>query len=94
MFEVDYTFLKREYCCCGFIISRTNAEERKVAEDYSRKFIEFNIEMAKKLGSSTVVTFCAVCAFLYSQFFGKDENTRIIHYPELLLEKTYISFAS
>lgn len=87
MFNVDYTFLKREYCCGGFIISRINEKERKTAEKYSRKFIKNNIEQAKKLGSSTVVTLCAVCAFLYSSFFGEEEDIRIIYYPELLLEK-------
>ncbi|MFB0562476.1 MAG: heterodisulfide reductase-related iron-sulfur binding cluster [Candidatus Lokiarchaeia archaeon] len=87
LFDVDYTFLKKEYCCGGFIISRTRGNERKNAEDYSRKFVENNVKQAKKLGSSTVVTLCAVCAYLYSEMFGKAEDIRIIHYPELLLEK-------
>ncbi|MHA1429705.1 MAG: heterodisulfide reductase-related iron-sulfur binding cluster [Candidatus Freyarchaeota archaeon] len=87
LFDVDYTFLKKEYCCGNLAYRGISAEERPKMEEYSRQFIENNLKQAKKLGSEAIVTFCCVCAYLYNRFFGEEyEGMRILYFPEFLLE--------
>ncbi len=87
LFDVDYTFLKKEFCCGNLAYREISKEERPKLEEYSKQFIENNLKQAKKLGSRAVVTFCNVCCFLYNRFFGGEyEGMRILYYPEFLLE--------
>ena len=84
LFDVDYTFLKKEYCC-GNLAYRLEGDRSKL-EEYSKKFIENNLKKAKELGSKAIVTFCCVCAYLYNRFFGDEyEGMRILYFPEFLL---------
>ncbi len=87
LFDVDYTFLKKEYCCGNLAYRKISKEERPKLEEYSKQFIENNLKQAKKLGSKAIVTFCCVCAYLYNRFFGDNyEGMRILYFPEFLLE--------
>ncbi|MGQ9720807.1 MAG: heterodisulfide reductase-related iron-sulfur binding cluster [Candidatus Jordarchaeum sp.] len=87
LFNVDYTFLKKEYCCGNLAYREIPKEDRPKLEEYSRQFIENNLKQAKKLGSEAIVTFCCVCAYLYNRFFGDEyEGMSILFFPELLLE--------
>jgi Fe-S oxidoreductase len=87
LFNVDYTFLKKEYCCGNLAYREVSEEEKPKLEECSKQFIENNLKQALKLGSKAIVTFCCVCAYLYNRFFGDEyEGMRILYYPEFLLE--------
>ncbi len=87
-YQVDYTFLSKEYCC-GWIplgqpaVMAKNDEDIARAKEISREFVQENFQQAKDLGARSIVLFCAACEPTYSNY--KDlTDLEVISYTELL----------
>ena len=87
-FEVDYTFLSKEYCC-GWVplgqpaVMAKNEEDIAKSKKLAKVFIVENFRQAEALGAKSIVLFCAACEPNYSNY--KDAtNLEIISYTELL----------
>jgi Fe-S oxidoreductase len=87
-FEVEYTFLSKEYCC-GFLpliqpaIIAKDQEKIEELRDITKRFILNNIEQAKALGARGVVTVCAPCEPNYSSI-KEEAGIEIFHYHQFL----------
>ena len=86
-FEVDYTLLPKEYCCGNLLFRQAvedeNGEDLLQADLLSREFIENNLQQAREVGASKVVTFCGGCNEVYSR--SKDTiPEEVMWYPTLL----------
>jgi len=87
-FNVDYTFLSKEFCCGWLPLLQPAVmakDEEKVSEmkKIAGGFIQKNIKQAEELGAKAIVTICSACEPNYMNF--KDTNSlEILHYPQLL----------
>lgn len=87
-FEVDYTFLSKEYCCGWMSIGQPaviakNDEDIGNYKKISRDFITENFKQAEALGARSLVLFCSACEPNYSNYKVLTE-IELILYTELL----------
>lgn len=88
MFKVDYTLLKKEYCC-GWMplgqpaVMAKNEEDIDRSKKLSREFIKENFRQAEVLGVKAIVLFCGACEPNYTNC-REETNLEVISYGELL----------
>lgn len=81
---VEYTFLKKEYCC-GLLLVETSGQMDR-AKAVSKEFMGLNVAMAQELGAKNVVHFCNWCAHL-SKLAFPDGPLPHLYYPDIILDK-------
>jgi len=79
---VDFAVLGDEEVCCGSVLLRVG--ER----DLARELAEKNLEIFRKLGTSTIITSCAGCFKTLSQDYAAfgELPARVLHTSEFLVE--------
>jgi len=87
-FKVDYTLLKKEYCC-GWLafgqaaVIQKNEEDIAKFKQVSKDFIIENFKQAKELGAKAIVLFCGACEPNYTNY--KDlTDLEVISFSELI----------
>lgn len=86
-FEVDYTLLRREYCCGGphFLqaLRDKSEEELNQSQLLAREYLENNLRQVREGGASKIITFCQGCDVVYRRL--KDTIPQeVLWYPALL----------
>jgi Fe-S oxidoreductase len=86
-FGVDYTLLRKEYCCGAMFFMHALDEKHEgdldQADEMAREFLDLNLEQAREVGASKIVVYCAGCdTVLNSVNDGVPEQ--IIWHPTLL----------
>ena len=87
-FQVNYTFLSKEYCC-GWMpfgqpaVMAKDEKEIVKSKELAKSFVVENFRQAEALGAKSIVLFCAACEPSYSNC--KDiTQLELISYVELL----------
>lgn len=88
-FEVDYTLLRKEYCCGELFFRQAlndkSDEELTQAHVLAREFLDNNLRQVRELGASKIVTFCVGCDSVYARLKGVIPH-EILWYPTLLAQ--------
>jgi Fe-S oxidoreductase len=86
-FEVDYTLLRKEYCCGAMMFMHALDEKHEgdldQADAMAREFLERNLEQAREVGAGKIVAYCAGCETIFSSI-GDGVAEEIIWHPTLL----------
>lgn len=97
-YNVNYTFLSKEYCC-GYMplvqpaILSKDKEELNKAENLSKRYLERNLENTINLFAKYIVVFCSGCYIMYTYYknstsvgdmIQKDQNIKIVSYIDLI----------
>ena len=87
-FQVNYSFLSKEYCCGWMPLSQPavmakNEADLARAKELAKGFIQENFKQAEALGAKSIVLFCAACEPTYSNF-KSAANFEVISYAELI----------
>lgn len=84
---IEFTFLKKEYCCGEFLVMTAKSEEEMArAKQASREFISMNISLAQDVGACNIAYFCTRCAYLAKEAFPASP-VRQIHYPDIIMDQ-------
>ena len=86
-FEVDYTLLRKEYCCGELLfrqaLNDNSSDELTQANVLAREFLDNNLRQVREVGASKMVAFCVGCHSVYARL--KDVIPHeILWYPTLL----------
>jgi Fe-S oxidoreductase len=86
-FEVDYTLLRKEYCCGAMFFMHALDENHEGdldrADAMAREFLDQNLGQARAVGASKIVAYCAGCDTIFSSISDAVAE-EIIWHPTLL----------
>ena len=82
---VEYTYLKREFCCGATLLGTSGADEEK-AMAAGKEFMQINRDLALQKGAKTISYFCIGCAYMARAFFSDDDTIRHLYYPDLIID--------
>jgi Fe-S oxidoreductase len=86
-FQVDYTVLRKEYCCGAMLFMRGSDEKHEGDSDQAnamaREFLDHNLEQAREVGASKIVAYCAGCDTVFSSI-GDSVAEEMLWHPTLL----------
>lgn len=86
--KIDYTLLKKEYCCGWMPIGQPavmtkNEEDIAKSRELSKELVRENFRQAEALGAKSIVLWCAACEPSYTNNAG-ETDLEIIPYGELI----------
>ncbi len=86
-FGVDYTLLRKEYCC-GHLLLRQGAKDKtnaglERADLIARELLDKNLVQARQCGAKKIIAFCVGCDVVYARLRASVPE-EILWYPTLL----------
>ena len=86
-FGVDYTLLPKEYCCGELFylhaLSLKQEGDLEQADDMAREFLDRNLEQARELGASKILSYCAGCDMAFNRV-NDEVAEEFLWHPTLL----------
>ena len=86
-FGVDYTLLRKEYCCGAMFfmhaLDQKHEGDLDQADEMAREFLDRNLEQVREVGASKIVVYCASCDTILKSIDDAVAE-EIIWHPTLL----------